>query len=238
MDLNLLKYPKKSHRKAIKLPNENSELAEFLGVEFGDGGINNKWQVVISLNSEKDVVYSNYLQRLTKKLFNLDTVIRKRSNQKNIMVVMSSTSLVDFLITKGAVRGDKIVQNIDIPLWIKGNLEHERAFVKGLMDTDGCLFIHKHNIKERTYHNIGFCLTSFSKKLIISVAEILKKFDINPHISDKGRRIYLYNEKAVSKYLSIFGSSNPRIINKFEEWKNMERSHSGRVRRLGKTVCL
>ena len=39
MEINSLKYPKKSHRKQIKIPRESSHLAEFLGIEFGDGGI-------------------------------------------------------------------------------------------------------------------------------------------------------------------------------------------------------
>lgn len=70
--------------------------------------------------------------------------------------------------------------------------------------------------------NIGFCLTSFSKNQIISVAKILEKFNIKPYITDKERRIYLYNQKSVSEYLSIFGSSNPRILGKFDEWKSQK----------------
>ena len=36
-----LKYPRKSHRKPLRIPRESAKLAEFMGAEFGDGGINN-----------------------------------------------------------------------------------------------------------------------------------------------------------------------------------------------------
>lgn len=49
-----LRYPKKSHRKPIRIPAQSVELAEFFGVMMGDGGINNHWQANITLNAEAD----------------------------------------------------------------------------------------------------------------------------------------------------------------------------------------
>ena len=190
-----------------------------MGIVFGDGGINNLWQLVISLNSEADAEYSKYVQSLIKGLFNLDIATRKRPNKNVLTLVCSSTNLVDFLIENGAVRGNKIEQCIDIPNWIYNNFKFERAFVRGLVDTDGCLYIHNHNVKGKFYKNIGFCFTSYSRKLAVSIGNILKKNGITPHITDDDRRIYLYSSKAVSDYLSIFGSSNPRILDKYAEWR-------------------
>ena len=108
MSLAHLKYPKKSHRKPIKIPKDSEELAELLGIVFGDGGINNKWQLVISLNSNLDKEYSQYIFSLIKKLFNISAIIRKRPNQNTLVVVASSISLVEFLVSKGAARGNKL----------------------------------------------------------------------------------------------------------------------------------
>ena len=219
-----LRYPKKSHRKAILIPQDSIDLAEFLGIEFGDGGINNPWQVIISLNSISDKNYADYVAKISKNLFGITARLTKRPKRNTLVVVLSSTSLVEFLVTKGAVRGNKIAQEIDMPEWIKNNEEYQKAFVRGLVDTDGCLYIHKHTVKGKNYKNIGFCFTSLSKKLIISVANTLKKFDIQPHITDKERRIYLYNQADISKYLEVFGSSNTRITAKYQEWsKQSER---------------
>ncbi|SRR5258708_2465870 len=219
MEIALLKFQNKSHRKVINIPKNSSELAELLGIVLGDGGINNNWQFVISLNSIKDIAYSIYISSLIRKLFNITSVIKKRPNQNTLIVISTSTSAVDFLVSKGAVRGNKILQKIDIPLWIKNNIEYKKAFVRGLVDTDGCLFIHKHTIKKTLYNNIGFCFTSFSENLLNSVANILLEFNIQPHIAPN-HTIYLYSEKAVSRYLNIFGSSNERIYQKYDTWRD------------------
>ena len=87
------------------------------------------------------------------------------------------------------------------------------------MDTDGCLFIHRHVIGGVIYKNIGLCFTSESRPLLNSVADIFRKYGIMPHITDRGTRIYLYNQNSVLRYLRIFGSSNPRITEKYLEWK-------------------
>ncbi|MEP7166949.1 MAG: LAGLIDADG family homing endonuclease [Candidatus Woesebacteria bacterium] len=219
MDLQL-RYPKKSHRKAISLPEDSVDLAELMGIEFGDGGINNPWQLVITLNSEADREYSIYVSELLTKLFHIQVSIRKRPHGKVLVLVCSSSTLLDFLIVKGAVRGNKILQQIDIPTWINHSTTYQRAFVRGLVDTDGCLYIHRHRIKGKEYRHVGLCFTSFSLPLTKSVAKIFLANGIQPHVTDSGRRIYLYNQNLVIQYLKIFGSSNSRILNKFSEWRD------------------
>lgn len=218
MEVSALKHPLKSHREAIRLPAVSPDLAEFMGVEFGDGGINNPWQVVVTVNSDKDRTYARYLSSLIQRLFGLEPVLRKRPWQKALVVVASSATLVDFLISKGAARGNKIAQQIDVPKRIVSQPELERRFVRGLVDTDGCLYIHHHTIKGVPYRNIGLCFTSLSQKLLYSVARILDRNSIKPHISN-GKHVYLYRQESVTRYLGIFGSSNPRIFRKYEEWR-------------------
>ncbi len=215
-----LKYPRKSHRKTIRIPEESKDLAEFLGIEMGDGGINNSWQVVITLNSIKDKEYSEYVSLLINKLFNIQVTSRKRSTRNALLLVTSSTTLVEYLVKMGAVKGNKVQQHIDIPKWISGKPEYEKPFVRGLVDTDGCLYIHNHLIQGKKYRNIGFCFTSFSKKLTITVANILTRYKIKAQIEDNGRRLYIYNQKGIKRYLEVFGSSNPRILKKYDEWRD------------------
>ncbi len=219
MNISSLRYPKKSHRKFIKFPQNSVLLAELMGIEFGDGGIGNLWQMVVTVNSKKDAVYAKYVADLIHALFGISPVIRKRKGENTLQIVSSSTSLVDFLVSKGAIRGNKISQGIDMPEWVHDKDSYEKAFVKGLVDTDGCLYIHRHTIKGIVYKNIGLCFTSWSKKLLNSVGDIFQKFGIKPHIMDRGRRIYLYDGNSVIKYIKIFGSANPRISDKYREWK-------------------
>lgn len=217
----VLKYPKKSHRKVINTPPDSIELAELLGVIFGDGGINNDWQLVISLNSVADLAYSQYVSQLITKLFNVWTAIRKRPDQDTLVIVCSSMNLLDFLISKGVVKGNKILQKIDAPDWIKANPEFKKAFVRGLVDTDGCLYTHKHLVRSKEYYNIGLCFCSHSKALLISVAKIFEEFGLKPRVAEKKHSIYLYSHKKVLQYLHIFGSSNPRIFEKYNQWRGV-----------------
>lgn len=219
MDLASLRYPRKSHRKVIKLPKDSTTLAEFMGIEFGDGGINNPWQIVITLNSEKDKEYAQHVTQIIFNLFGVTPAVRKRKTRNALQIISSSTSLVDFVVTKGAARGNKILQNFDIPKWIYKKAVYQKAFVRGLMDTDGCLYIHRHKVGGKLYKNLGLCFSSSSSNLLHSVAGILDKFDIQPHIPATGKNIYLYSSGAVLRYLRIFGSSNPRITAKYEEWR-------------------
>lgn len=87
------------------------------------------------------------------------------------------------------------------------------------MDTDGCLYIHKHNVAGKSYRNIGLCFTSASPRLIRQVATIFEKCGITPHISTRGKDIYLYSEEAIARYLRIFGTSNKRISSVYKAWK-------------------
>lgn len=220
MNLALLNYPKKSHRKIITIPEESTDLAELMGIIFGDGGINNDWQLVISLNSELDRDYAVYIVTLIEKLCNLKLAVRKRPNHNTLVIVASSMNLLDFLIKKGAIKGNKLKFGMQVPSWIMTSKEYKKAFVRGMIDTDGCIYIHKHTLKDIRNINIGLCFTSSSREIIQSIAGVLTEAHIKPHIHKNGQRIYLYGEKAVVKYLDVFGSSNPRIYNKLIEWRD------------------
>ncbi|MEK9177261.1 MAG: LAGLIDADG family homing endonuclease [Patescibacteria group bacterium] len=219
MEVAALRYPKKSHRKTVVLPTESSLLAEFFGIMLGDGGINNAWQATITLNSESDATYAKYIERLCKKIFGIVPVIRKRKTGRTLIVSLASTTVVDFLVMKGLPRGNKLRHGLAIPRWILQRQEFRIACVRGLVDTDGCLFVHNHIIAKKRYKNIGFCFTSFSPELIKQVATIFVEFGIIPHIASQGRRIYLYKEEAVAHYIKIFGTSNDRIRSVYEKWR-------------------
>ena len=220
MSISTLKYPKKSHRKEINIPKECPELAEFMGIMAGDGGISNPWQIAISMNSVSDAQYAPYISGLIRKLFGLETTFLERERH-TLRLICSSATLLDFLIAKGFPNGDKIRNGLDIPPWIGKSKNWERAFVRGLIDTDGCLYIHEHSVKSKAYHNIGLCFASFSKPLLKSVARIFNANQIKPHLTKNGTHLYLYKVESVVKYLRVFGSSNPRITRKYQEWKGV-----------------
>ncbi len=220
VDISTLKYPKNSHRKEVILPKHSPELAEFFGIMMGDGGINNPWQANITLNSIKDALYSQYVQDLCEKLFGIVPTIRKRKTRNALVVSLASTSIVDFLVENGLVRGNKLRTGLKIPKWILESSLYKQVCVRGLVDTDGCIFVHVHKIHGKVYRNIGLCFTSYSRELIFQMADIFAEFGIMPHITKRGQDIYLYQADAVLRYLKVFGTSNDRIRSVYKKWRD------------------
>lgn len=187
---------------------------------MGDGGINNLWQANISLNSIKDADYSLFILELCKKLFGVAPALRKRKTTNTLVVSLASISVVNFLVDKGLPRGNKLENNLKIPEWILQEESYRKACVRGLVDTDGCMFIHVHRVKGKEYRNISLTFTSFSPELILQMAEIFAEFGIVPHISGGGKCIYIYRAADVAKYLEVFGTSNRRIACVYEKWRD------------------
>lgn len=218
-DIKTFKHPEKSHRKHVILPKFSEDLAEFFGIMMGDGGINNPWQANITLNSIADADYSKYILGLCGKLFGVTPAIRKRKERNALIVSLASTSVVDFLVLNGLPRGNKLKNGLRIPGWILKKSAYQKTCVRGLIDTDGCIFVHKHNVRGKTYKNIGLTFTSYDPGLIFQVADILEKFGVMPHISKRGKDVYLYRAESVRDYLAVFGASNDRIRSVYNKWR-------------------
>ncbi len=214
-----LRYPAKSHRKIVRLPEKSSKLAEFFGIMLGDGGIGNPWQLSITMNAEKDAQYAEYISDLCDHLFGIRPTSRKRQHTNALVLVLNSTTVVDFLISQGLSSGNKLEKGLRIPSWVLANFSYRTTCVRGLMDTDGCLYIHRHTTLGNKYQNIGLCFTSESGELIRQVADVFRQNDIEPHIIAQNTRIYLCSARAVESYLRVFGTSNPRISGLYESWK-------------------
>lgn len=219
-DLNTLKYPNRSHRKQAILPQYSEELAEFFGIMMGDGGIGNPWQANITLNSIKDANYAKYVSELCSKLFGITPAVRKRKTRNALVLSLASTSVVDFLVKNGLIRGNKLKAGLKIPKWILEKPSYKKACVRGLMDTDGCMFTHTHKVSGKIYKNIGLGFVSYSPELVFQVVDIFAEFGIIGHISKRGRDVTLYQESAILKYLKVFNTSNERIESVYRKWRD------------------
>lgn len=217
--LSELRYPKKSHRKLVRLPQYSTELAEFFGIMMGDGGINNPWQATITLNAVADRTYAEHVSDLCVRLFHIAPNSIRRKTKKAIVLRLSSVSVVDFLVEHGLCRGNKLKQGLKIPVWILRNPAYAVRCVRGLVDTDGCIYTHTHRVSGRIYRHIGLVFTSYSPELIRQVARIFEEFGIFPHISSRGTDIYLYRASAIARYMRIFGTSNDRILSGYQTVK-------------------
>lgn len=197
----------------IKKPDYSGDLAEFVGIVLGDGGLT-YGQLVITLNCVDDLEYSNFVADLLFKLFGFLPKRRVRRNSKVILIRASRVDLIRFCQKIGLKLGNKIKQQVNIPDWIKNNLDFKRSCLRGLVDTDGSLIIHKYKSKGKpyVYKKIGF--TSKSSPLLKSVSEILNELNIK-HRFGNNFDIRIEAKNDVEKYFNLVGSHNPKHLKRY-----------------------
>lgn len=202
--------------KPIRRPRPSRKLAEFVGIMMGDGGIT-KNQLRVTLNSRDDTEYVPFVKRLTEELFKIPVSIAPRKDQMAVDLVISRTELVRFCNEKlGLPIGNKIKQGLDMPGWIKEDVGFQTACLRGLVDTDGCIFNEVHHINKKTYSYQRLNFRSASPPLRNSVFSLLKGLGMNPTMRND-TAVQLENKEAIIKYFHTVKTHNPKHLRKFTE---------------------
>ena len=209
------KHPIINVPKSIKKPYFSKELAEFVGIMLGDGGIS-KYQLSITLHRFDDKEYSKIVVALVKKLFNVPVGTYYRKKDLSVSFIISRIELVRFSVdTLGLKIGNKIKQQVDIPDWIKQNKLYSIACVRGLIDTDGSVFTHKYQVNGKFYKYKKLAFTSCSKPLRHSVFSILKNNGMKPRLA-QDRDVRIDSIADVKRYFEVFNSHNSKHLKRFK----------------------
>ncbi|MHB8155079.1 MAG: LAGLIDADG family homing endonuclease [Candidatus Omnitrophota bacterium] len=199
--------------KKIKSPPRSVELAKFIGIMLGDGSIRSKYQLTVSFNYKTDRQFAEHVAWLVKHLFSVGHIIAKRKSSLGADIVVSSTRVIDFLLKQGLKAGNKVKNQVDIPAWVKGNMEFQKACLRGLVDTDGSLYCHRYKVNNKWYRYQKLDFTSCSKPLLRSAYAIFSNLGIKSSL--KGVHITVSAKAEVNKYLAIVGSSNEKFLNRW-----------------------
>lgn len=212
-------------RKPIKEPRFSNRLAEFSGIMIGDGSITRR-QIMITVNSRDDNQYSFFIKDLIQKTFDVPVSICYYKDKLAMKLVVSRSGLVDFCNKKLGLRiGHKLRQGLDIPDWIKANSSFKKACLRGLMDTDGCIFNECHKIKDKRYCYPRWAFTSYSRQLCFSVIKILEELNFTPKLR-AGRNVQLEKKEDIIRYFQLIGTSNLKHRMRFKSY--LEGCLSGR----------
>ncbi len=200
----------------VHIPSESPLLAEFVGAMLGDGGIT-KYQFRISLNRKTDEKYSLYLYKLIRKLFKVKAKRQPRKQSDGMDMVVSRKGICDYLVSIGLKSGNKLRQNLDIPEWIMANSEYRKMCLRGLIDTDGCLFYETHKIKGKKYSYPRLNLVTASPLLATSVMDIFYTFGFSPKLRKNGlnKAVQLENKAEIWEYFKTIGTSNPKYLDRW-----------------------
>lgn len=200
--------------KPIKYPNFSKELAEFVGIVLGDGGIT-KRQITITLHSEDDKEYGSFVTNLIKKLFDVPVGVYKCKKDATTNYVVSRTKLVNYCTEKlGLKVGSKVTLQVDVPKWIKENNQYSVACIRGLIDTDGSVFTHKYKVNGKFYTYKKIAFTNLSFPLCQAVFQTLKNNGLNPRIA-RQRDVWLDSQSNVKEYFQIITPHNQKHLNRY-----------------------
>lgn len=205
-------------RKKITYPDNSELLAEFLGILYGDGGVT-KYQVSVTFNKLIDKPYADYVVQLIKKLFSISPSINYRKIENAGNVVISSSNVVELLTRHGIKIGNKTKWS-NPPNWIWQEEKYKAAYLRGLMDTDGCVYHHKYKVNGKWYSFAKIAFTSYFAPLCETILRMLKSLNFSPKLY--GNRVYLYKRAEVDRYFREVGTNNPRYLERYNKFTQLQ----------------
>jgi transcriptional regulator with XRE-family HTH domain len=205
--------------KNFKNLKKSEKLAELFGILLGDGCITYN-QVKITLHKIDDKRYGEFVENLMLQEFREKPSRYERKSVFDYM--LSGVNLVKRIEDFGLKKGNKIKQKVDIPNWILEKRKFSISCVRGLIDTDGGVYVHRHVVRRKRYYHFGLCFTSASRPLLKSVHKILIELGINAKIQGE-TRIYIYGLKETLKYFKIVGFNNPKHRDKLTTYLKLKR---------------
>jgi len=194
-------------------------IAELIGVIIGDGHIyrkNRKNQIGITGSPITDKDYFKKLKILILQEWNNEVKIKLRSN--GLRIVFNSKEICSFLIDKlkmphGMGKG----QRVWIPSEIYSNWKLAKHTIRGIIDTDGTIFVSKKPGIEK-YPTIEITTTSknlanqlnllLNKNNFRAVLRLEKRRKINPNALPP-YKVTLYGRNNLKKWIEEIGFTNP-----------------------------
>lgn len=211
----------------FRIPDYSVELAEFVGIILGDGGLTTN-QCEISLHMIDDIEYATHVSNLANALFDAKPTVSSYPKNTVIKVVISGIKFINILESFGLRIGNKIRHQVDIPDWIKINPDYLKACMRGLYDTDGTSFTHNHVVSGHRYVHFGVGFCSASKSLLESYATGMREFGIEPHFN--GTNVFCYGERNSQKFFDTFKPNNPKYERRLVEYLSSGGSRRGKVK--------
>lgn len=190
----------------------SAALAEFVGAFLGDGGLTDA-MVAITLNGEADKGYVLYLSDLMESLFGDKPRLFDDPRSKAVRIYYNGVKLVQYLTGIGLRVGNKVRMQVGVPEWIREHREYRLACLRGLMETDGGVFWHRYWANGKRYFYRKMCFCNQSQPLLGFVRDVFLELGFHPKLVAH-KRVWLYNQHEVERYVEIVGIHNPRLIKK------------------------
>ena len=202
--------------------NLTEAICEFIGAFIGDGWFNcyNGRHYIIGFagHSEMDIQYYHNTIIPIASLIVPDCrpKIYTSKRQKSINVKFHSKELYNiFIHVFGLVPGPKALTTSIPKIILESTRSNIFSAIRGIFDTDGCIYFDEREIYKAPYPRITF--QTASMPLFIQLSSILSrefKLYLGKKNAHKAYIIDIYGWHQLNKWMSIIGFSNPRHLRK------------------------
>lgn len=203
----------------------NREEAELIGMHIGDGtlylaGKTIVWELRGSVNEKE---FYEHVKNLIKNEFDVE-VIPKYRGIDSYGIQTTNKLITSFFVERGFFPGKK-VYTVRIPEYIKNaDTKIKQSFIRGLFDTDGCVWFSKNRTEYRYYPKIEFNFAS--KYLSEDLFNLLTELNFKAHKWNTKRedgigfKICMAGFKNLDKWIKEINPSNAKHKNRILEGLN------------------
>lgn len=186
---------------------QEEKLAYLVGVALGDGNLSNPNGRAIRLRISCFSGYSKIADEILKTIHvllpqNKTSIVKKQGRCFDISVY--SNKLAEWMPWKVG-KGSKIKQNAHVPNWILANPKFSKACLRGLIQTDGCIYI------DRGYQMVNF--TSNIEALWLDARKMVEDLGFKPNI------LKIMNDHGNFKYTVRISRDAKRFLRELRLYK-------------------
>ncbi len=213
----------------------NKYFAELLGAFAGDGWMskgNSGISLFISGNpTDEKEYYNKRIKFLFKKTFHIDVFPRDFSYWGTYGICVGKKEVTkQFILSKMPV--GKKCNIVKVPKSIISNPKMHTSFIRGLFDTDGCIYFKKSYNKnasrwqKQTRHRPTVIFSTVSINLAKKVRQMLLlqnlNFGIRTNKPSNGNynsyELRLEGKENTKRFFALVKPENKRHLNKFKQW--------------------
>lgn len=172
--------------------NSNKELqAYIIGIALGDGNLSNVRKTT-RLRISCDAQYPLLLNKIYTSLQLLlpDNKVNVRKQQTNCSDVYVYSNLLENFLGWKAKGGSKFLQKVSVPNWIKQNTSYKINCLRGLIETDGSVYVDR-GYKMVIFKSIIPNLTQDFYNMMVSLGFAPHFYTLRPNKTVK----YQYNQQ-------------------------------------------
>lgn len=189
------------------------DFAEFVGIVIGDGNIYDRGPTYVEICGDP-VLDAEFMSGICPKLESLGFKPKMKIRYGGLRLRINNKNLVKELKLIGLPAGSEKCTESQIPKIFLSDWELTRKCIKGIFDTDGCIFYDKRSVYKTPY--VRICLHMKNKKLLKQIQGILLSKSIDAKVNTHGYNLSINGRTEVNKFLQNVGFSNKRHMDRIK----------------------